>query len=64
MGGKQLGISDYELTKAKKQNKREMVLSDRPILRKGFTPLICTPGGVMKQSNASFQLTVKAVVRR
>ena len=28
MGGKQLGFSDYELTTAKKQTKREKFLSD------------------------------------
>jgi IS5 family transposase len=40
MGGKQLGFSDYEITTAKKQTKREMVLSDHPVLRKVFTHLI------------------------
>jgi hypothetical protein len=28
MGGKQLGFSDYELTTAKKQNKREKFLTE------------------------------------
>ena len=32
MGGKQLGFSDYELTTAKKQTKREKFLSDMELV--------------------------------
>ena len=32
MGGKQLGFSDYELTTAKKQTKREKILSDMEVV--------------------------------
>ena len=32
MGGKQLGFSDYKLTKAKKQNKREKFLSEMEVV--------------------------------
>ncbi len=32
MGGKQLGFSDYELTTAKKQTKRETFLSEMEVL--------------------------------
>ncbi len=31
MGGKQLGLSDYELTTAKKQTKREKFLSEMEV---------------------------------
>ena len=53
MGGKQLGFSDYELTTAKKQAKREKFLSEidafvpwAPSFRKDVTPVISTPGGL------------------
>jgi IS5 family transposase len=32
MGGKQLGFSDYELIKAKKQTKREKFLSEMEVV--------------------------------
>ena len=32
MGGKQLGFSDYELTRAKKQTKREKFLSEMEVV--------------------------------
>ena len=47
MGGKQLGFSDYELTTAKKQTKREKFLSVRWMAFIGqIRPLTSlTPGG-------------------
>ena len=38
MGGKQLGFSDYELTTAKKQTKREKFLSETVTARKDDAP--------------------------
>jgi len=39
MYGKQLGFSDYKLTKTKKQAKREKFLSEMPPLPGKLTPL-------------------------
>jgi hypothetical protein len=36
MGGKQLGFSDYELTTAKKQTKREKFLSEMEVVAWGY----------------------------
>ena len=65
MGGKQLGFSDYELTTAKKQTKREKFLSEMevvvpwpPSARKddaSSSRPLSPPGGLMEQSDASLQ---------
>jgi transposase, IS5 family len=48
MGGKQLGFSDYELTTAKKQTKRESTIVDATLIAAPSSTKTNTGSGIRK----------------